>query len=192
MAPGQVVLSTEDLVAAVKVIDEYRPEHRVMYSQLGVLIIAGGIWISPGWSDRGPDAVIDEIMNAFGPYNDSYCQLPDLVLLESAGRGSDFSQIGPCNPKLEQLWINSWPDSTGREGLAGLVNLKELAILGPVDDVTEIPALPSLEKLTIYLANDTPENRQQLAERLPNCKIIYDNLEAKLAFDPTADPPGGT
>ncbi|MDR0627741.1 MAG: hypothetical protein LBG11_10915, partial [Bifidobacteriaceae bacterium] len=105
-----------------------------------------------------------------------------------AGRGSDFSQIGSCNPKLERLWINSWPDSTGRQGLAELVNLKELAIMGPVDDVMEIPALPSLERLTIHLADDTPENRQQLAERLPNCKIIYDDIEAKLAFDPTADP----
>jgi hypothetical protein len=72
--------------------------------------------------------------------------------------------------------------------LAELVNLKELAIMGPVDDVMEIPALPSLERLTIHLADDTPENRQQLAERLPNCKIIYDDIEAKLAFDPTADP----
>jgi hypothetical protein len=173
LPPGQMVLPASDLVAAVAALDQQRKERGAMRARNGLAIRSGAAYSRIGWSDRSVDAVVVEITGSLGPYNEAYCQLPELTGLGGAGLGSDLSRIGECSPKLEWLSIADWSEATGHEGLAGLANLRELVISGSVGDVDAVPALPSLEVLRLHLAVDTPENRARLALRLPGCHIIY-------------------
>ncbi|MDR0594239.1 MAG: hypothetical protein LBG60_13515 [Bifidobacteriaceae bacterium] len=63
-------------------------------------------------------------------------------------------------------------------------------IFGPVDDINEVPTPESLESLEIHLADDTAANRRALAERLPGCRILFQEEDRPAAFDPTANWPG--
>ncbi|MDR2565544.1 MAG: hypothetical protein LBC97_05690 [Bifidobacteriaceae bacterium] len=106
-------------------------------------------------------------------YTDAFCEFPNLEALADTGVGSDFSDVGVCNPKLSDLGISAWRESTGHAGLAGLENLVVLIIGGELDFIEQIPVMPHLRELRLSLAEDTPANRQALQDRLPNCSIIF-------------------
>ena len=182
---GQAVISTEDLVTTLAIIDKYRREHHEMRRTNGLTITgAEQDLILVAWGKSGllrRSTKLTAVMVASMAYTDAFCRLPDLEILEAPGAGSDFSSIARCNPELKRLQIQSWDQSEGYEGLAGLTNLEELYIRGKVHDVTQIPQLETLNQLELYLADDNAASRAELEERLPECSITY--LEA----DPNAE-----
>ncbi|MDR1426812.1 MAG: hypothetical protein LBJ08_03520 [Bifidobacteriaceae bacterium] len=171
-------LSTADLVSVIAVVDSYRPQSVVLRKwSNGVLHISpeplDGITV--GWTQAvepgGPESV--SVSGAKSPYDESYCRLPGLVGLVSAGEGSDFTRIAECNPLLETLWIDSWEGSSGHEGLAGLTRLRHLRVGGVVDDPSIILGFDTLEELRIVLPDNTAASRAAFQAKLPHCKVEF-------------------
>ncbi|MDR1189077.1 MAG: hypothetical protein LBK95_16770 [Bifidobacteriaceae bacterium] len=187
----QVSLSTADLVAAIVVLDRYRSEYPAMRDAGAWVIACGDQEVGVGWSrktDARPSMVEEITGGATGPYDDSYCEFPDLKRLGIEGAGGNFTRIGECNPALELLRIYSWDGMTDFGGLADLGHLRKLFILGTVDEPSVFPRIGSLEYLQVRLAEDTTANREALQARLPECEIQFtDEAGSVVQYPPDSD-----
>jgi hypothetical protein len=167
---GGEPVSAADVWAAVRVVGSHFHDSRLLQKSrsLDVTLAASEMQASISWWDP-PDGGTGQVEAVYTniPYDDAFCELPGLFLLHDTGPGGDFGRIGECNPGLDELFIEDWAGSTGREGLGGLGRLRELRIGGAVDHVSEVPAPDSLESLEVGLAEDTTANREALQARLP-------------------------
>ncbi|MDR1189377.1 MAG: hypothetical protein LBK95_18320 [Bifidobacteriaceae bacterium] len=183
---GQATISTPDLVATILILDEHRAKNRSMRRISGWRIVAGEDSVSVGWTDgRGGSepTTVSEVSGASGPYDNSYCQLPDLKRMGIEGAGGDFARIGECNPMLEELRIYSWDEATDFERLAELGNLREIFVFGAVQDPGSFPRVDSLEFLQLHLAEDTTTNLEALQSRLPSCSITSIGADGQVSMD---------
>jgi hypothetical protein len=178
--PGRTTLSEADLIAVLEVVADYRAEHKAMRKNDRVSLDVDETRATTYWGEPGmaeiPLKGIRLSPPMPGAYSAAYCRFPLLTYWEGAGPGSDFSQIGECNPTVEDLRIYGWDEATGYKGIQDLKHLKKLVIFGGAR-VEDIPRVEGLEMLDVQLADDTEANRDRVEALYPGAEVWFHDAD---------------
>ncbi|MDR2379345.1 MAG: hypothetical protein LBD70_07990 [Bifidobacteriaceae bacterium] len=203
-APGRSDVATADLVAAIGIVGARRAEW----------VGAGGtLHLTLEWPNHrawaywernfeGDGIELARINGRFGPYDESFCQLPTLSEIDALAGANDFSRVAECNPELESLGLEDWDGSTGHRALGDLEHLSTISIRPwdsdapvehPVTDLALFGPLERLQSLTLCLADDGDENRALVLNRYPLADVVFLNRAGQPAprWVGLADPAGG-